>query len=92
MKQPKSVLDERRIQRAMARVYHHSRAPKSSAAKDETTTLNPAAPAAPAAVARDPLGPLVARLSNWQRHQWARAGYPNSAKKLTEFALMERPT
>ena len=27
------------------------------------------------------LQPVIARMTNWQRHQWARAGYPGLRKQ-----------
>ena len=39
----------------------------------------------------DPLQPLIARLTNWQRRQWAKAGYPKSATRLAAFLTLQRP-
>ena len=33
---------------------------------------------------------LVNSMSNWQRKQWARAGYPHKLPQLKKFANMER--
>lgn len=33
---------------------------------------------------------LVARLTNWQRQQWARAGYPEKDAEIQQFLGMER--
>jgi hypothetical protein len=32
------------------------------------------------------LQPIIKRLTNWQRNQWARAGYPTDQKRLAQFA------
>jgi hypothetical protein len=33
---------------------------------------------------------IVARMTNWQRNQWARAGYPKKLADAKRFAAMER--
>ena len=38
----------------------------------------------------DPAQAIVAKFSNWQRNQWARAGYPMSIQKLTHFLTLQR--
>ena len=34
--------------------------------------------------------PLVNKLTNWQRKQWARAGYPDDRPSLKRFARLQR--
>ncbi len=36
------------------------------------------------------LQPLINRLSNWQRNQWARAGYPESEAALKGFSRLQK--
>ncbi len=36
------------------------------------------------------LQPLINRLSNWQRNQWARAGYPESKAALKDFSRLQK--
>lgn len=33
---------------------------------------------------------LVNKMTNWQRSQWARAGYPDDLKSLEHYSLLER--
>ncbi len=48
------------------------------------------ATAKPRKVSTDPLQPLINKMTNWQRHQWAKDGYPKSAKKITAILKTER--
>lgn len=34
--------------------------------------------------------PLINRMTNWQRNQWARAGYPRDQVTLEAFTRLER--
>lgn len=33
---------------------------------------------------------LIDRMSNWQRHQWVKAGRPGGVKEMTNFTLLFR--
>lgn len=33
---------------------------------------------------------IIASMSNWQRTQWAKAGYPKAIEKLKHFATLEK--
>ena len=33
---------------------------------------------------------VIAKMTNWQRSQWGRAGYPQDMDRLHKFAAMER--
>lgn len=35
---------------------------------------------------------VVAKMTNWQRTKWARAGYPGGLKNVEKFAAMQRRT
>lgn len=48
--------------------------------------------------ARDKLEPehverkrLINKMTNWQSHQWSKAGFPQSLEKLVHFANLQRP-
>ncbi len=38
----------------------------------------------------DPIQVQVNLMTNWQRNQWARAGYPKGMEKLEHFASLQR--
>lgn len=33
---------------------------------------------------------LIAKMTNWQRNQWARAGYPQDTETITKYTQMVR--
>jgi hypothetical protein len=35
--------------------------------------------------------PIVNRMTNWQRNQWAKAGYPVEPRSLMRYSRMKKP-